>query len=136
MARDLAQRYVADDASAVKEVDKILASVGLSIDAATANTMTVRLQDFEGIERLIASAEARRHAELRELERRRSALAEARQREEEFVDADFEDVGPDEDVERHRADDQADDRGDDRAGDDHADDDEELRKSPLRPAAP
>jgi hypothetical protein len=91
-ARDLAQRYVARDASAAKEVDKILASVGLSIDVAIANTMTVRLHDFEAIERLIASAEARRHAALRELERRRSALAEALRREEDVLDADFEDV--------------------------------------------
>jgi hypothetical protein len=113
-ARDLAQRYVARDASAAKEVDKILASVGLSIDVAIANTMTVRLHDFEAIERLIASAEARRHAALRELERRRSALAEALQREEDVVDADFEDVGPDEVDEPH----QAAGRGEDRADDD------------------
>jgi hypothetical protein len=113
-ARDLAQRYVAGDASAAKEVDKILASVGLSIDAATANTMTARMHDFEAIERLIASAEARRHAALRELERRRSALAEALQREEDVVDADFEDVGPDEVDEPH----QAAGRGEDRADDD------------------
>jgi hypothetical protein len=118
-ARDLAQRFVAGDPSAVKEVDKILASVGLSIDAAMANTMTVRLHDFAAIERLIASHEARRHAALRELERRRSTLAEARRREGEVVDADYEDVAPDEGVEPH----QADDRGDHRAA---ADDDWQL----------
>jgi hypothetical protein len=112
-ARDLARRFVAGDPSATKEVDKTLASVGLSIDAAVANTMTVRLQDFEAIERLMASAEARRHAALRELERRRSALAEARRRQEEVVDADFEDVGPDEGDEPHHADDRGDDRADD-----------------------
>ena len=94
-ARDLAQRFVADDISAAKEVDKALGSVGLSIDAATANTMTVRLHDFEAIERLLASAEARRHAALRELDRRRSALAEARRREEPVVDAECEDVEED-----------------------------------------
>jgi hypothetical protein len=113
-ARDLARRFVAGDPSAAKEVDKTLASVGLSIDAAMANTMTVRLHDFEAIERLMASAEARRHAAMRELERRRSALADARRREEEeVVDADFEDVDPDEGDEPHHADDRGDDRADD-----------------------
>ena len=113
MARDLAQRYVAGDTSAAEKVDKILASAGITVDAAIANTMTVRLHDFEAIERLIASAELRRYTALRELERRRSALAEARRREEEAVDADFEDVGPNEGIEPHQADDRGDDRSDD-----------------------
>jgi hypothetical protein len=109
-ARDLARRFVAGDSSATKEVDKTLASVGLSIDAAMANTMTVRLQKFEAIERLMASAEARRHAAMRELERRRSALADSRRREEEADDTDFEDVGADEGAEPHQADDPGDNR--------------------------
>jgi hypothetical protein len=91
-ARDLAQRFVADDISAAKEVDKALGSVGLSIDAATANTMTARLHDFEAIERLLAAAEARRHAAVRELDRRRSAMAAALLREEPAVEAEYQDV--------------------------------------------
>jgi hypothetical protein len=108
-ARDLAQRFVGGDTSAVEEVDQLLASIGLTMDAVTAHTMIVRLRDFEAIERLIAGAEARRYAVLRELEKRRSALAEALRREGEVVDADFEDVGPRKDLEAR----QADDRGDD-----------------------
>jgi hypothetical protein len=119
-ARDLAGRFVAGDPSATKEVDKALASVGLSIDAVMANTLTVRLQDFEAIERLTASAETRRHAAVRELERRRSALAEARRREEEAVDADFEDADADEGVEPHRAEHRADDDEDRQFDDDYA----------------
>jgi hypothetical protein len=111
-ARDLAGRFVAGDALAAKEVDKVLASVSLSIDAAMANTFAVRQQEFELIERLSASLEARRYAASRELERRRSALADARRREEEFVDADFEDAGSDEGVEPCPADDPDDDEVD------------------------
>jgi hypothetical protein len=127
-ARELAQRFVAEDPSAGKEVDKALSSVGLTMAAVTAHTMMVRLRDVEAIERLIASVEGRRHAALRELERRRSALAEASRREEEVVDADFEDVGPDESVEPNQADERSEDHDDgseeenDRFDDDYDDD--------------
>jgi hypothetical protein len=107
-ARALAQHFVAGDASATEEVEKILASIGLSLDAVTANTMTIRLREFDAIERLIASAEARRHAALRELERRRAALAAALPRDEEVVDADFEEVDPEERTEMALADDHVD----------------------------
>jgi hypothetical protein len=122
-ARDLAQRFVAGDPSAVKEVDKVLSSMGLTMDAITAHTMTVRLHDFAAIERLNASHEARRHAALRELDRHRAALAGARRREEEIVDGDCAEVAPDEGVEPHQADDRDNDRGDHRAA---ADDDWQL----------
>jgi hypothetical protein len=93
-ARELAQRFVARDNSAVEQVEQILASNGLSIDAVTAHTMTVRSREFETIERQTADKEARRHVAVRELDRRRSMLAAAEWREKEVVDAEFEDVDP------------------------------------------
>jgi hypothetical protein len=123
-ARGLTQRFVAGDMSAAKEVDNVLGSAGLSIDAATANTMTARLHEFEAIEGLLASAEARRHAALRELDRRRSASAEALRRGQ-VVEAEFEDVEGDGDAEVRQADRRSDEDRDEEHlefQDDYADD--------------
>jgi hypothetical protein len=92
-ACDLAERVVSDDASAIDEVERILASVGLSLDAVPTHTMMVRLREFETIETMIASHEARRHVAVRELERRRSSLASALWPRNDVVDAEFQDIG-------------------------------------------
>ena len=53
----------------------ILASLGLTLDAVMAQTMAVEIELVEKMDRMIASAEIRRNATLREIERRRSDLA-------------------------------------------------------------
>jgi hypothetical protein len=70
-ARDWAKR----EAPVVKTVEAALAQAGLSMDAVAARTVSVRIGDFERIERMTAAAEARRNAALRELQRHRAGLA-------------------------------------------------------------
>jgi hypothetical protein len=60
---------------AVKRVDGLLASVGLTKDAIMAHTLTENLDHLERIDRMIAMAEGRRDAMLREIERHRATLA-------------------------------------------------------------
>ncbi len=56
-----------------------------------AETLSVKLDNIERIDRLIASAEARRNAALREVDRHRSAIAQTLRRAiEEPEDAEFE----------------------------------------------
>ena len=62
---------------AIAKVDKVLDAAGLNLDAVTAETLALRLDDIERIERLIASQEARFEAALREIDRHRAVLAEA-----------------------------------------------------------
>ena len=61
------------------------------MDAVLAHTLALRIDDFDRIDRMIATAEARRSAVLREVERRRASLAQAlRQASEEIAGAEFE----------------------------------------------
>jgi hypothetical protein len=77
--------------SAVKQVERILKSAGLTADAIMAHTLTENLDQFERIERMIAMAEARRNAALRELERHRATLANTlRPTVEQIEEAEFE----------------------------------------------
>jgi hypothetical protein len=79
----------------VKKVEKRLASAGLMIDAVMAETLSVKLDDIERIERMITTAEARLEANLRELDRHRAVLAQALKRATKGAeDAEFEDVAP------------------------------------------
>jgi hypothetical protein len=92
-AEALAERYVARDAAAIAEVERALVAAGLSMASVTARSLVANLDSFERIERSIASAEARRNAALRELERHRSAFAEVlRRAADEIVDGEFENV--------------------------------------------
>ena len=65
---DLARAWAAHDKAAIKRVDELLASAGLTMDAVMAQTLCTYLNEFAGIERMIASAEARRGAILYEVE--------------------------------------------------------------------
>jgi hypothetical protein len=64
---DLARAWAARDKAAIKRVDELLASAGLTMDAVMAQTLCTYLDEFERIERMIASAESRRGAILYEL---------------------------------------------------------------------
>jgi hypothetical protein len=67
-ADDLAKAWTARKPSALKRVDKILASAEMTMDAVMAQTLSLKLDDIERIERMIAMAEARRNIILREIE--------------------------------------------------------------------
>jgi hypothetical protein len=72
----LALRWAAREPQAVAEVDAVLASANLSIEAALARAFGSRLSEVERIDRMIISAEARRNAVLHEIERHRSTLGQ------------------------------------------------------------
>ena len=71
-ARDLTETWAARECAAIKRVDKLLASAGLTMDAVMAQTLSISLDDIERIDRMIATAEVRRNAILREVDRHRT----------------------------------------------------------------
>src|SRR5262249_47231608 len=72
----LAKAWAARDQSAIKRVDKLLASAGLTMDAVMAQTLSISLDDIERIDRMIATAEMRRNAILHEVDRHRTTWGE------------------------------------------------------------
>ena len=72
---ELIRAYAAGEDTAVADVEMILRRRGTDIDALMAQTLTEKLDDVERIDRLIASADARRNRALSELERRRDSFA-------------------------------------------------------------
>jgi hypothetical protein len=80
MAILLPKQWAARDADAIKEVDKLLASSDLTMDAVMAETLAYIIDDFERIDRLIMHTEARRNAILREVDRYRTSLGQALRR--------------------------------------------------------
>lgn len=74
-AYDLSEQWARREGEAIAAVDRHLATAGLTMDAVMAETMSVEIALVEKMDRMIASAEIRRNATLREIERRRSGLA-------------------------------------------------------------
>lgn len=73
--RDLSKQWARREEKAVAAVDRHLATAGLTMDAVMAETMSAEIELIEKMDRMIASAEIRRNATLREIERRRSEFA-------------------------------------------------------------
>jgi hypothetical protein len=95
-AAKLAEEWAARDPRAIEEVDKQLASKGLTLENVAAQALSAQIESFERIDRMIMNAEARRNAAWRELERHRTAPAQAlRQASDDVIEADFEDVARD-----------------------------------------
>jgi ribosomal protein L12E/L44/L45/RPP1/RPP2 len=91
----LSKHWALGEAKARDEVDGLLDAAGLTVDAVMAETLANNLKSIERIDYLIASAEARRHNVLREIERHRQALAAAlRSATDEAVDAEFREIAP------------------------------------------
>jgi protein-tyrosine-phosphatase len=98
---ELGESWAAGDNGARKKVDAILARAGLTIDEVTARTLESKLDSFERLDRMLASAEARRNNALREIDRHRAALGgTVRQSLEEIQDAEFRNVETGEDTAR------------------------------------
>jgi len=90
-----AKRWAARDEATMREVDALLASAGLTMDSVMAQTLRLHIDEIERIDRMVASAEARRNTALRELDRHRAELAQRLRRvTEEIEDAEFEVVAP------------------------------------------
>jgi hypothetical protein len=75
-AGGLARRWARQEPDAAKEVNEILAKNGLTMDSVMAQRLVLNLDKIERIDRMSALAEARYNAELREIDRRRDALAQ------------------------------------------------------------
>jgi hypothetical protein len=75
-AETLAEAWAARKSDVAEEVDKALASAGLSMDAVMAQTLSLKLDDIERIEHMTAIAEARRNTTLREIDRHRETLGQ------------------------------------------------------------
>jgi len=74
-------------------VARALNEAGLTIDEATAKTLESKIDVFERIDRMLASAEARRNNALREIDRHRDAAGTAVRRAiDEVEDVEFRDI--------------------------------------------
>ena len=71
---DFAQKWASGDASTRREFMQILKRAELSMDDVMAEALAKKIDTFERIDRMLASAEARRNNALREIDRHRSAL--------------------------------------------------------------
>jgi hypothetical protein len=89
-AKQLAQDYARRKPGAIKLVDTLLASAGVSIDAVMVRTLPDALDKIERIDRLMTIAESRRNGMLREIDRRRAALGEGLRRHMQDVEGEFE----------------------------------------------
>jgi hypothetical protein len=89
----LSEKWAAGDEGARKKVGAILAKAGLTIDEVTAKTLESKIDVFERIDRMLASAETRRNNALREIDRHRDAAGTAVRRAiDEVEDVEFRDV--------------------------------------------
>jgi hypothetical protein len=76
----LSNRWAAREHDAVTQVDGLMAAAGFGMDAVRAQTLAVRIDDVERIDRMSQQAENRRDAALYEIARHRAALAQALRR--------------------------------------------------------
>jgi hypothetical protein len=87
------KKWAAGDEGARNQVEVLLTKAGLTIDEVTAKTLESKLDPFERLDRMMASAEARRNNALRELDRHRETLGVAARRAiDEVEDVEFRDV--------------------------------------------
>ena len=94
---EIVQEYAQRKPAAIRQVNKLLASRGRTLNDLMAKVVTDKighredhLTIMERIDRLIAVAETRRHVMLREIDRRRAVLGEALRRNLQEVEGEFE----------------------------------------------
>ena len=75
-AHQITIEWAAGGADAAVEVERLLASTGLSMDRIVAHAMSNALHNMERLDRMLVSVEGRRGAALRELDRHRAPLAQ------------------------------------------------------------
>ena len=76
MNDDLVKRWARREPEAIKEVNSLLKKAGLDHESITVQTLTVKLDTFEKIDRMIMNTETRRNIILREIDRHRDVLAQ------------------------------------------------------------
>jgi len=88
-----AEKWASGNADRRREFEEILKNSGFTMDEVMAEAFAAVIDPFERIDRLLASAEARRNNALREIDRHREAFGAAMRRGvEEVEDAQFQDV--------------------------------------------
>lgn len=91
--RYLSENCMAGKKRAQQTVHKALSEAGLSLNEVTAKTLEIKLDSIERLDRMLASAEARRNNSLREIDRHREAFgAGTRAGIEEVEDAEYQDL--------------------------------------------
>jgi hypothetical protein len=88
----LAVSWTAGDKIARDGVAELLAAAGLSVEAVMGQTLSLSIDSIERIDRMIASAEARRGNALREIDRHRATLGVAVRAVAETEDGEFKEV--------------------------------------------
>lgn len=102
-AEELAKRWVRNDVKARKEISKMLTSAGLTMESAAAQTLALKIDEIERINRMIMNAEARRNAVLREVDRHRASVAQTLRRATDIEDVQFEELGAKQIADRNAA---------------------------------
>ncbi len=92
------------DPSVVARVDEFLSATGHTVESVTAEVFVATSEALERVDRMTMSAESRRNATLREIDRHCSSVARVlRRASEEVVEAEFEDVAPDQKAKKDAA---------------------------------
>jgi hypothetical protein len=92
---DVAKGWATRREAAVQLAEGALADAEFTIHAVTARTLSVRIGDFERIDRMTAAAEARRNAALRQIDRHRAGFALRLRRAVQHIEQDIErDIEP------------------------------------------
>jgi hypothetical protein len=99
VAKNCEEKWAIDWAArkpeAVAAVNGTLAKAGLTMDAVMAQTLALKIDEVERIDRMVAGAEARRNVALREIDRHRATLGAAlRQAADAVEDAEFREIPP------------------------------------------
>src|SRR5205807_330762 len=95
LPQQLAAQWTLGEADARRRVDELMGKAGLTMEHVMAEAVVLRLDEVERLDRLIAAAESRRTALLREVERHRAVLAQdLRRAADEIEEAQFEIVTP------------------------------------------
>jgi hypothetical protein len=71
----LVRDWARQEPNAIEQVNSLLASAHLTIDAVLGQALAQNIETFERIDRMIANAETRRNSVLREIDCRRATLA-------------------------------------------------------------
>lgn len=93
---DLAWDWAKGKRKAVEEVEARLAGMGLTVHSVMAQALTIKVDHFERIDRMILNKQLRRDAILREIDRHRTTLSQKlRDAATQIEDAEFEVIEPD-----------------------------------------
>jgi hypothetical protein len=80
LAEQVAQMWALREKSAVVKAEAVLASAGLTTESVIAQTLALKIDVIERVDRMMVMAEARRNSVLREIDRHRASFARTARR--------------------------------------------------------